>query len=171
MFPLNRPIVFVLLYITVITIGTVAGVFGGGSIWITAVGDIIAISLHLFWLFRMAGVLNVQQATAGTPWRFRIVSAMLLFVFAVIIVAVSYTAIYGPGETPAPGDPRPMLSVMAAVSFLVCLWVIARALCVAEARQPVPAHYIVGTFLLLFYLVIGAPFISRRLKALGVMAR
>ena len=51
--------------------------------------------------------------------------------------------------------------------FFGFFWIPARAVCEAEAGRKVPAHSVLGTFLLFIYIVIGAPFIYRRLKTLG----
>ncbi len=54
-----------------------------------------------------------------------------------------------------------------AILFFGFFWVPARAVCEAEAGRKVPLHSVVGTFLLFVYIVIGAPFIYRRLKDIG----
>ena len=58
------------------------------------------------------------------------------------------------------------LAFGAAILFFGIFWIPARALCEAEMGRKVPAHSVVGTFLLFVYIVIGAPFIYRRLKHL-----
>lgn len=48
--------------------------------------------------------------------------------------------------------------------FILMLWAVARSLCFAEGRAKPDAGIILGTGLLFFCIVIGAPFIYARLK-------
>ena len=143
-------------------ISTAIGVSGTLGLQVTwAVQAIIFVSrLHL----------GDDHGDSGT-----LLTAAKFTVFALLLCLAIVASYYGYLQWQLPSSTRmiPILKVISSICevlavllFFSVFWISAAVICNAEEGGKVPAHRVVGTFLLLIYLVIGAPFIFARLKRL-----
>lgn len=170
-----RPLLFVPAYLLLTAIGILLGAPGLDiSIFWTALFGLGCFAFHFRWTFRALAFVSkrppVVQKGAGVSdplRRARRFSVMMILGFgALILYGVYLQPVVGSETLFAELLEMPLL-LLVVFSFFGIFWISARAVCEAEAGKKVPAHSVVGTFLLFIYIVIGAPFIYRRLKKLG----
>ena len=130
-----------------------------------AVGGTLLV--HLFWVFQTLTFVTSQSGKNRLHQGLFFLSLLfLLGTYLGLFAGVLKTNPLEGGSGSLFGTKSPLVAGGFIGAFVAFLWVAARALCEAEERGRVSAHNVVGTFLQLFYVVVGAPFIYRRLKAL-----
>jgi hypothetical protein len=165
-----RPILFIFLYLGSLVVPFYLAQHNvTHTVNLAALGVAFALLLQLVWTHQAATFISKvsHTGTAASAW-----TRGLLGLFGLVVVYVllydNYIkpAISGTVIAPFLDRESPILGALFIVPVLIGFWLTARAVCDAEEKGHVPAHSVVGTFLLFFYLIIGAPFIYRRLKVL-----
>lgn len=133
-------------------------------------GPGLALLLQYIWSWQAVRFTSIAFKPA-TKFRKRFELLLKLAAMGAAIIVIGTFLNGGPVKSDA-GDVRAAIItivfgwVVIAVAF-AALWNAAAALCMAEDGAETPPSRIVGTFLLFLVLVVGAPFIYRRLEALG----
>jgi len=170
-----RPLFFVPAYLLLAAVSSLLGTSGLeiSGFWPFLFG-LGCFALHFAWTFRALAFVSKRLRSMRysvdvseplpTARRFLLV-LIVCFGGAVLYKTYLQPALFG--GTPFDKPLEMALAFATVFLFFGIFWISARALCEAEMGRKVPAHSIVGTFLLFIYIVIGAPFIYRRLKKLG----
>ena len=173
-----RPLLFVPAYLLLNVMSVFPTLLGLelAAFWAVLFG-LGCFALHFRWTFRALAFaserLRSVQHGAGVPAPLRTARRFLLMMIFFFGSAILYKTYLQPAvsETPFAELLEMPLVLLVAFLFFGIFWISARAVCDAEAGKRVPAHSVVGTFLLFIYIVIGAPFIYRRLKKMGEPVR
>lgn len=177
--PPLRPLLFVPAYLLLTVIATLLGNPGLdiSAFWSRLFG-VGCLALHFRWTFRALSFVSMRppfvQKGADVSDPLRTARRFLVMLILCFGGAVLYKAYLHPvmfGGMPLYEPLEMLLGLVTAFLFFGIFWISARAVCEAEVGKRVPAHSVVGTFLLFIYIVIGAPFIYRRLKKLGEPVR
>jgi hypothetical protein len=165
-----RPVLFIPAYFLALATVMIPALLGQTftMVWM-AVAVSLALILQLWWTYRAAAF--ATQIT-GEPGSRTIIKYLLLVICIGAVYAAIFPSFVKPHLVGTPfeaylGVESPVMGLVVCLVFLAIFWIAARAVCEAEGKGKVPAHSVVGTFLLFFYIVIGAPFIYGRLKRLG----
>jgi Na+/H+ antiporter NhaD/arsenite permease-like protein len=171
-----RPALFISAYFLSMAIAIVPALLGQRfTMYWVAVAVLLALILQLWWTYRAVAAASRLTDERGrhSP---RTTVKYLLFLIGIGAVYVAIFPYYvKPRLAGTPlelylGVDSPVLGLAGCFLFLAVFWIAARAVCEAEEKRKMPAHNVVGTFLLFFYLVIGVPFIYGRLKRLGIQS-
>lgn len=167
-----RPILFVPLYLlSIVPMAVFASASIPGAEYAYALGSGANFLLHWLWLFRTLRVAS-ESSRGSKPFM------MPVALLVAWIALLAWLAFYQDHadllqermkalQLDRFGEVAGAIVVgVVVLTFFAFIWVTSRRLVEAEEKRKVPAHWVVGTFLLLFYIVIGAPFVYRRLKAL-----
>ena len=145
-----RPLVFIPIYIALGFFVPAYAVNTGGidALSLAMAAIFVCTLLHVTWIWRALAFAAGHDPTRGPR---RLARARPL-------------APLGPEWLAAV---EPFLIFAMVVGFFMLAWCAARTVCDAEVESGAPSHAAIGTFLALLYLVIGAPFVYGRLRALG----
>ena len=167
-----RPILFIPAYFLSLAIIGLPLLFQMEfTVYWAAAAVLFALILQLWWTYQ---ALAFACQFVGERSGLRTQTTVKCLLFLLILFAV-YAAIFPSYIRPhLSGTPfeislgmnSPILGLAVCIAFLAVFWLSARIVCEAEEKRKVPAHGVVGTFLLFFYIIIGAPFIYGRLKRL-----
>jgi hypothetical protein len=154
------------LYIAIVVVLGIALQFSPPSsieLWIMVVSS-LALALQLTWLGQaMRLTVAVYEPAAKYVWRMK-ASAICAIIGIGIALSTDFTARVSVGSS------QFIVGFFAGfagtLAFFWTSWPVAAALCNAEDGGETRAIRIIGTFLLCLYLIIGAPFIYKRLKTL-----
>lgn len=166
-----RPIKFIVIYLLVSFFAIVSQKFGGAfGLYAGLILGLAAGSLHLAWTFQSLRFASTFSAPTGASETTQIRAAFRSSGFAAALTA--FVVIYDKFlESYIPSNIAQVFGVLiifSAFFFLLrVFWIAASTLCAAEQKETPDAHSVIGTFLLFFYLLIGAPFIFRRLRAIA----
>lgn len=170
-----HPVKFVVIYVLVSSLAMALQEFGGslGS-YMDLILVISAAALHLSWTLQSLQFVSSISKPSGTAEVTAVQAAIRSIVFAgVLIVSVAvYDRFLKSHFPPIASQVIGILIIFSAIYFLLrVFWIAASSLCSAEQKKVADAHTIIGTFLLFFYLLVGAPFIFRRLRAIAAEFR
>jgi len=162
------------LYIALFIFLTIATQFSPASsmmLW-TVGASVLLMTLHLTWIWQaLRLIVAVYEPAAKHLQRVR-TSLICTVVGLGVTFAIIPTMASSANQPPEPQFWIAFISMFCGVlAFFWTFWSAASALCNAEDRGEPPAIRIVGTFLLCLYLIIGAPFIYKRLKALQLKTK
>ncbi len=166
-----RPLVFIPIYIALGFFVPAYAVNTGGidALSLAMAAIFVCTLLHVTWIWRALAFAAGHDPTRG-PRRLARARPLAL---AVALATVLVFAIAWLVPPLAPLGPEwlaavePFLIFAMVVGFFMLAWCAARTVCDAEVESGAPSHAAIGTFLALLYLVIGAPFVYGRLRALG----
>ena len=170
-----RPLVFVPAYLLLWAVSAILAAPGLGisGIW-AAVLSMAVVALHFTWMVRAVAYASKRRLSMGLSSDVSKPSATVLrfLLMTVLILGVSapYKAYLEPvvGEGSALDTTVETALALSGLYFLVGMfWISARTLCEAEMGRKAPIFSIVATAILFSFLLIGAPFIYRRLKELN----
>jgi len=168
-----RPSLFILAYISSFSVILIPGLLGSNvRINLVPFAVSLALGLQLWWTHQ--AITFVWKITrdheTGT------LRAIAGYIFLMIGFCAVYVAVYpsyvesrltGTILESYLGVTSPILGLAVVLLFVAIFWIAAHVICEAEGREKLPAHSVVGTFLLFFYLVVGVPWIYGRLKRLA----
>jgi ABC-type transport system involved in cytochrome c biogenesis permease subunit len=168
-----RPVLFVPAYFLSLATVMVPLLLGQTftMAWV-AVAVSLALILQLWWTYRAVAFASQVTDEPGKHSSRTTIKYLLLVICIGAVYAAIFPSFVKPHLVGTPfeaylGVDSPVMGLVVCLVFLAVFWVAARVVCEAEAKGKVPAHSVVGTFLLFFYIIIGAPFIYGRLKRLG----
>lgn len=167
-----RPLPFIVLYLVLI-FASVMFEEHGVVTYLSFCLTLAAFGLQVHWSYR---ALIYVMATSGSAEIASSVGAMWISLVAGILLlalVVAYTLLLEAHI--ASSQVRfvlsrliaPVLGFLGVGMLLRVFWIPAAALCDAEERGKSPVHSIVGIFLLFVYLMLGIPFIFKRLMRLA----
>ena len=159
-----RPLLFIPLYLA-LAFGPVFAVTAGSgpALVVGQIATVAALMLQLSWIWRASefAAATLPNRSGDSRSRFIPVAA------GVLLVAAAICDRLGP-----PAESAVFFLIAATVLIaLSTAWRAAQTLCYAEALRSAHAPAVLATFFLLVYLVVGAPFIYSRLKALAPAAQ
>lgn len=167
-----HPLILIPAYLLLACVATIPML--GGQHY--ALGVTGALGLQVAWAIQALAFASKEHVGDGRIARITQL-ATARFVVLTLLVCLAVVALYygylnwGPtSETSVTAILKALSSIcegLAVVLFFAVLWISAAGICDAEESGKAPAHRVVGTFLLLVYVVIGAPFIFTRLKRLA----
>lgn len=164
----RTPLLFVCIYlILAILTASPTGYGLPYAITLAIVGFIGAFAVHLYWVFLTLRLTTRARKDNSKYSKLAMragIGGTSLAVVSTILRTFSAPHIT---DNSIANAAYTIMEMMAAFSLLSVFWFAARSLCDAEDQRKTPASKVVGTFLLYLYIVIGAFFISRRLKNLS----
>lgn len=172
-----RPIFFIPFYLLLSIVAVYPKIAGATfAPYCAIIGTCGVVLLHLFWVFQaIAFVAGLSIPSRKISDQRRLVKPL-----SIIGVCVVYAATFDLFLKPHLFAGTPVEEILrvvfviavifAAIAFFAIFWIAARTICEAEEDRKVTAYNIVGTFLLVVYIVIGAPFIYARLQRLSEKA-
>jgi len=168
-----RPWKFISLYL-ILVVGSflLQGYPWKFAIFASLICILAAFALHLTWVFR--GLNTLSNSThgvshGGANW---MGTARRSLVYSAVLVAIVLVIHILPGPSVDAkwynlfNFATAFIVLFAFLFLLRIFWIAAVALCDSEAQTKAPPHTVVGTFLLYWYLVLGAPFLYKRLVKL-----
>jgi len=172
-----HPFIFVPAYLLLVCLATFPMIAAQhyALIW-AAVGVVGALGLQVVWALRALVFVSKKHTDDGRASRLIRLTTAKLGVFALVICLAIVTLYQGylrwhVSSMASIAVALKLLSSvcegLAVVLFFSTFWISAAGICNVEEGGKAPAHRVVGTFLLLVYLFVGAPFIFARLKRLA----
>ncbi len=169
-----RPVLFIPAYFLSLAIMMVPALLGQKfTMYWAAVAVLLALILQLWWTYRAVAFASQVTDERGKHSPRTTVKYLLLLIGLSAVYAAIFPSYVKPRLAGTPfesylGVDSPILGLAVCLVFLAVFWTAARVVCEAEGKGKVPAHSVVGTFLLFFYIIIGAPFLYLRLRKLQV---
>ena len=173
-----NPLVFILAYLLLAGLAVFPELVGQNYplLW-AALGSCGALMLQSVWTIQ-ALAFSSKLLTGKQQAKYMTVARVVVLV---LLLCVGFVALYNGHLKAHLAVGAPLATVVKVISsvceggavvlFFSMFWIAARGICEVEekgkGKGKVPAHRVVGTFLLFVYLVIGAPFIFGRLKKLS----
>jgi hypothetical protein len=128
----------------------------------------LAFLLQLVWSWQAVRFISIIfPPAAKIRRRFELLLKLAAAGMGIIVVGSTFTEQLAAASSKELSSAIIMIFGMVVVAVVLAVfWNAAAALCMAEDGAETPPSRIVGTGFLFLYLVIGAPFLYRRLKAL-----
>lgn len=133
----------------------------------------LAFFLQLIWSWQAVRFISIVfPPAAKIRRRFELLLKIAAAGMGIIVIGSTFTEQLVAASTRELLSASIMIFGMIVVAIVLAVfWNAAAALCMAEDGAETPSSRVVGTGFLFLYLVIGAPFIYRRLKALEFQGR
>jgi hypothetical protein len=170
-----RPLVFVPVYLLLFFVAlflTAPGLQIPG-IWAPLLG-LAVFALHFTWMFRATAYASKRRSSMGRSLGVQDPPTTVLRFLLMTLLCLGLGELYEAYLQPALIEGTSLdkaiqfAIVLPTLYFLVGMfWIAARALCEAEMGPKAPTSGIASTAILFFFILIGAPFIYRRLKNLS----
>ena len=162
--------VYLLLGIGAAIAATSASLSSKWSMYAGLACTTLAIVFQLHWIFRALEYLGAVSSydQGAIAERIRSVRRSTIIAGAIFGIVVLILVALNPATQNTPIGFLLAVALLSAMGLLLrVFWVAASAMCDEETGTGAPSHSVVGSFLLFWYILLGAPFLYRRLLKLG----